>query len=66
MGYRIGQGFDLHQFAEDRDLILGGVIKNRQFVIQHGPSFNEFNGKYSETIADAQQISPFSHSNAVV
>lgn len=25
MKFRIGQGFDLHQFAEDRDLILGGV-----------------------------------------
>lgn len=23
--YRIGQGFDVHAFAEDRDLILGGV-----------------------------------------
>ena len=25
MQFRIGQGFDLHQFSEDRDLILGGV-----------------------------------------
>lgn len=25
MQFRIGQGFDLHQFAVDRDLILGGV-----------------------------------------
>ena len=25
MHFRIGQGFDLHQFAMDRDLILGGV-----------------------------------------
>lgn len=25
MQFRIGQGFDLHQFALDRDLILGGV-----------------------------------------
>ena len=25
MHFRIGHGFDLHQFAMDRDLILGGV-----------------------------------------
>ncbi|MBS4760361.1 MAG: 2-C-methyl-D-erythritol 2,4-cyclodiphosphate synthase [Clostridium sp.] len=34
--YRIGQGFDLHQFAEDRDLILGGVkIEHNKGLLGH-------------------------------
>ena len=36
MQYRIGQGFDLHQFAEDRDLILGGVkIPHNKGLLGH-------------------------------
>lgn len=36
MGYRIGQGFDLHQFAEERDLILGGVkIDHNKGLLGH-------------------------------
>ena len=36
MGYRIGQGFDLHQFVEERDLILGGVkIEHNKGLLGH-------------------------------
>ena len=36
MKYRIGQGFDLHQFADDRDLILGGVkIEHNKGLLGH-------------------------------
>lgn len=36
MRYRIGQGFDLHQFAEERDLILGGVkIDHNKGLLGH-------------------------------
>lgn len=36
MQYRIGQGFDLHQFADDRDLILGGVkIPHNKGLLGH-------------------------------
>ena len=36
MNYRIGQGFDLHQFADDRDLILGGIkIPYEQGLLGH-------------------------------
>src|SRR5574344_1963591 len=36
MKYRIGQGFDLHQFAEERDLILGGVrIEHNKGLLGH-------------------------------
>ncbi len=36
MKYRIGQGFDLHQFANDRDLILGGVkIEHNKGLLGH-------------------------------
>lgn len=36
MQYRIGQGFDLHQFAVDRDLILGGVkIEHNKGLLGH-------------------------------
>lgn len=36
MQYRIGQGFDLHQFAEERDLILGGVkIEHNKGLLGH-------------------------------
>lgn len=36
MRYRIGQGFDLHQFAEERDLILGGVkIEHNKGLLGH-------------------------------
>lgn len=36
MQYRIGQGFDLHQFAEERDLILGGVkIPHNKGLLGH-------------------------------
>lgn len=36
MQYRMGQGFDLHQFAEDRDLILGGVkIPHNKGLLGH-------------------------------
>ena len=36
MQYRIGQGFDLHQFAEERDLILGGVKIGSNSIIGAG------------------------------
>ena len=36
MNYRIGQGFDLHQFADNRDLILGGIkIPYEQGLLGH-------------------------------
>lgn len=36
MKYRIGQGFDLHQFADERDLILGGVkIEHNKGLLGH-------------------------------
>ena len=36
MGFRIGQGFDLHQFAAERDLILGGVkIDHNRGLLGH-------------------------------
>ena len=36
MGFRIGQGFDLHQFANERDLILGGVkIEHNKGLMGH-------------------------------
>ena len=36
MQFRIGQGFDLHQFAEERDLILGGVkIDHNKGLLGH-------------------------------
>ena len=36
MQYRIGQGFDLHQFTEERDLILGGVkIEHNKGLLGH-------------------------------
>lgn len=36
MQYRIGQGFDLHQFADDRDLILGGIkIPHNKGLLGH-------------------------------
>ena len=36
MGFRIGQGFDLHQFAAERDLILGGVkIEHNKGLLGH-------------------------------
>ncbi len=36
MGYRIGQGFDLHQFVDDRDFILGGVkIEHNKGLLGH-------------------------------
>ena len=36
MQYRIGQGFDLHQFVSDRDLILGGVkIEHNKGLLGH-------------------------------
>lgn len=36
MGFRIGQGFDLHQFASERDLILGGVkIDHNKGLLGH-------------------------------
>ena len=36
MGFRIGQGFDLHQFAAERDLILGGVkIDHNKGLLGH-------------------------------
>ena len=36
MQYRIGQGFDLHQFANERDLILGGVkIDHNKGLLGH-------------------------------
>ncbi len=36
MRYRIGQGFDLHQFAEERDLILGGIkIEHNKGLLGH-------------------------------
>ena len=36
MQFRIGQGFDLHQFAVDRDLILGGVkIEHNKGLLGH-------------------------------
>lgn len=36
MQYRIGQGFDLHQFAAERDLILGGVkIEHNKGLLGH-------------------------------
>lgn len=36
MGFRIGQGFDLHQFADDRDFILGGVkIEHNKGLLGH-------------------------------
>lgn len=36
MQYRIGQGFDLHQFADDRDLILGGIkIEHNKGLLGH-------------------------------
>lgn len=34
--FRIGQGFDVHQLVEDRDLILGGVkIENSKGLLGH-------------------------------
>lgn len=34
--YRIGQGFDLHQFAEEREFILGGVrIEHNKGLLGH-------------------------------
>ena len=34
--YRIGQGFDIHQLVEERDLILGGVrIENCKGLLGH-------------------------------
>lgn len=34
--FRIGQGFDVHQFAEDRKLIIGGIeIPNEQGLLGH-------------------------------
>lgn len=36
MRFRIGQGFDLHQFAPDRDFILGGVrIDHNKGLLGH-------------------------------
>lgn len=36
MKYRIGQGFDLHQFVPDRDLILGGIkIDHNKGLLGH-------------------------------
>lgn len=36
MQYRIGQGFDLHQFAPERELILGGVkIEHNKGLLGH-------------------------------
>ncbi len=36
MKYRIGQGFDIHQLIEDRDLILGGVkIEHSKGLLGH-------------------------------
>ena len=36
MGFRIGQGFDLHQFADERDLILGGIkIEHNKGLLGH-------------------------------
>ena len=36
MHFRIGQGFDLHQFAPDRDFILGGVrIDHNKGLLGH-------------------------------
>ena len=31
---RIGQGYDVHRLAEDRSLILGGVMKRDCWAIQ--------------------------------
>ena len=36
MKYRIGQGFDLHQFVPDRELILGGIkIDHNKGLLGH-------------------------------
>ena len=36
MRYRIGQGFDIHQLVEERDLILGGVkIEHSKGLLGH-------------------------------
>ena len=36
MKYRIGQGFDIHQLIEERDLILGGVkIEHSKGLLGH-------------------------------
>ena len=36
MKYRIGQGFDIHQLVEERDLILGGVkIEHSKGLLGH-------------------------------
>ncbi len=47
--FRIGQGFDVHQFAEDRPLIIGGItIPHEKGLIGHSDA-----DVLLHTIADA-------------